>query len=131
MLTADCKVRAMPRSRWRRVVGLLLCFALVCIWAICAYQLIAGQVIDAQVISCGSGPSPSCDVAWSYGSAHGTANVEGDGYTPGSVMPLYYTPGFGVTPRDDAIIVFFLVPGGACLAVGSVLWRRRIRAATY
>jgi hypothetical protein len=99
--------------------------------AVSAYQLVAGRLIDAQVMSCGSGPRPPWEVAWSYGSAHGTTNVEGDGYTPGSVMPLYYTPGLGVTPRDSAIIVFFFVPGAVCLSVGSVLWRCRFRAATY
>jgi hypothetical protein len=121
----------MPRSRWRRVVGLLGCLALVGIWAISAYQLLAGQVIDAQVLSCGSGPRPSCEVAWSYRSTHGITNVEGDGYTPGRLMPVYYTPGFGVTPRDSAVIVTFLVPAVVCLGIGSVLWRRRFRAVTY
>jgi hypothetical protein len=121
----------MPRARWRKIVAYVFLAFLVCLWATCAYAVVAGQVIDARVLSCGSGPKYSCDVAWSYGSAHGITNVEGDGYSPGSLMPLYYTPGLGVTPRDSAIIVTFLVPAVACLGIGRVLWRRRFRAATY
>lgn len=101
------------------------------LWAVCAYQVVAGETIYAQVLSCGSGPDPSCDVAWSYGSAHGITNVEGDGYQPGRVMPLYYTPGIGITPRDDALIVTFVLPLAACAAIGSVLWRRRSSATAY
>jgi hypothetical protein len=121
----------MPRSRWRRVVAYIGFAFLACLWALCAYSVVAGQVIDARVLACGSGRYPSCDVAWSYGSAHGITNVEGDGYSPGGLMPLYYTPGLGVTPRDSTIIVTFLIPAATCLAIGGVLWRRRSRAATY
>lgn len=115
----------MPRSRWRRVVGLLACLVLASVWAICMYQVVGGRVIDARVLSCGSGPRPSCEVAWSYGSAHGTSSVEWDGESPGSLTPLYYTPGLGVTPQSSATAVAVIVPAGVCLGIALVLWKRR------
>lgn len=124
-LIADCKVQIVPRSRWRRVVGLLGCLVLVCIWATSVYQLVEGRVIDARVISCGSGVRPSCEVAWSYGAAHGTNSTDGDGASPGSLMPVYYVPGQGVTNRDSVIAVTVIVPAGVCVGIGSVLWKRR------
>jgi hypothetical protein len=121
----------MPRSPWRRIVVLLRCLVGVSVWTVCAYQVVAGETIYAQVLSCGSGSHRSCEVAWSHGSTHGTTNVEGDGYLPGSVMPLYYTPGLGVTPRNSALIVTFVLPLGLCAAIVSVLWLRRGRVTAY
>jgi hypothetical protein len=46
-------------------------------------------------------------------------------------MPLYYTPGIGVTPRESALIVTFVLPLAVCAVIGSVLWRRRGSATAY
>jgi hypothetical protein len=121
----------MPRSRWRRVGLLLCCLVLVFVWATSAYQLVEGRVIDARVISCGFGPHNSCEVAWSYGGAHGTESTDGMGASPGGLMPVYYVPGQGVTNRDSVIGVTVIVPAGACVVIASVLWKRRRRVSVY
>jgi hypothetical protein len=68
----------------------------------------------------------SCEVAWSYGNAHGIDSTDSAGGTPGGLMKVTYVPGWGVTNLDTAVITVFLVPGAALIVwVKAVVQRRR------
>ena len=120
-------VRPRRRSRLRKVILAICLIVIVGVWATSLYQVVAGQVIEARVLSCAY---RSCEVAWSYGNAHGIDSTDSVGGTPGGLMQVTYVPGWGVTNLDTAVITIVLVPGAALIVWVKVLVQRRRRART-
>jgi len=119
---------ARKRSTWRTAVIVFLCVGVVGLWGSLLYQVVAARQIEAQVLSCAD---HSCEVAWSYGGTHGVTTVDAAGGVPGGLMNVDYTPGIGVTNREEDLAFVLGLPLVLGIAFGFVHWRGPSGRARY
>ena len=66
---------------------------------------------------------------WSYGGAYGHANVNSAGAKPGGLVNVDYTPGIGITNREEDLLFVIGLPVASGIAFGLVYLRRSRRGA--
>ena len=98
----------------------VLCVGVVGLWGSLLYQVIAAREVEAQVLSCAD---HSCEVSWSYRDTHGVTSVNEAGAVPGGLMKVDYTPGIGITNREEDLAFVIGLPLVLGIALGFVYWR--------